>query len=92
MGVFGPDRQDNKLSITNLNELNELEALGIIRAEDYILDLDINFVFDVRLILDVHTIAFGELYEWSGKWRTVDTNIGIAKEKIPFATNDMRNK
>jgi hypothetical protein len=33
MGVFGPDRHENILGITNLNELNAQEALGIIRAE-----------------------------------------------------------
>lgn len=85
MGVFDPDRHENILGITDIDELNAQEALGIIRAEEAILDLDLDFVFDVKLVLDIHTIAFGHLYEWAGKWRTEGTNIGIDKEKIPYA-------
>lgn len=85
MGVFDPDRHDNILGITDLNELNAQEALGIIRAEDAILDLPLDFVFDVKLVLDIHITAFGHLYEWAGKWRTEGTNIGIDKEKVPYA-------
>ncbi|MGZ3854086.1 MAG: Fic/DOC family protein [Flavisolibacter sp.] len=85
MGVFDPDRHENILGITNLDELNVQEALGIIRAEEFILDLPLDFVFDVKLVLDIHTIAFGHLYSWAGKWRTEGTNIGIDKEKVPYA-------
>lgn len=85
MGVFDPDRHDNILGITDWDELNAQEALGIIRAEEAILDLPLDFVFDVKLVLDIHTTAFGHLYEWAGKWRTEGTNIGIDKEKVPYA-------
>jgi len=85
MGIFDPDRHDNLLNIVDLDQLNEYEALGVIRAENYILDLDIDFVFDTRLILDIHVLVFGELYDWAGKWRTQDTNIGILKERVPYA-------
>ena len=92
MGVFDPDRHDNKLNITDINELNEREALGIIRAEDYILDIDIDFIFDSKLVLDIHIIAFGELYDWAGKWRTEGTNIGIDKECIPYTMAEYANQ
>jgi len=82
MGVFDPDRHENKLNITDISQLNLFEAKGILRAEEFILDLDIEFVFDVWLILNIHTIAFGELFVWAGKWRTEGTNIGIEKEKV----------
>lgn len=85
MGVFDPDKHDNILGITDLDLLYENEALGIIRAQQYILDLDANFVFDSRLILDLHHIVFGNLYLWAGKWRNVVTNIGIDVGKIPYA-------
>ena len=85
MGVFDPDRHDNILGITDLDELNAQEALGIIRAEEFILDLPIDFVFDIRLVLDIHIISFGHLYQWAGRWRTEGTNIGIDKEHVPYA-------
>lgn len=85
MGVFDPDRHDNILGITDIDELNEQEALGVIRAEEFILDLPVDFIFDVMLVLDIHTTAFGHLYEWAGKWRSEGTNIGIDKENIPYA-------
>ena len=59
--------------------------MGIIRAEEFILDLSLDFVFDAKLVLDIHTTAFGHLYEWAGGWRTEGTNIGIDKEKVPYA-------
>src|ERR1700722_9178791 len=85
MGVFDPDRHDNILGITNLTLLNKYEALGIIKAQEYIFDLNIDFVFDSKLILDIHRVAFEELYEWAGKWRNQVTNIGIAPSKVPYA-------
>ena len=73
MGVFDPDRHENILGITNLDELNAQEALGIIRAEEFILDLHLDFVFDRNLVLTIHITAFGHLYEWAGKWRKEGT-------------------
>jgi len=59
--------------------------LGIIKAQEYIFDIDVDFVFDSRLILDIHYKVFGDLYEWAGKWRDIVTNIGIRPQKIPYA-------
>lgn len=85
MGAFDPDRHDNKLGIEDLDKLNQLEATGIIEAEYYVLDLETDFVFDSRLIIDIHCIVFGEIYDWAGKWRTEGTNIGIPISQIPYA-------
>jgi hypothetical protein len=52
MGVFDPDKHENLLGITDLDMLYEREALGIIRAQQYILDLDTDFIFDRQLILN----------------------------------------
>jgi len=85
MGVFDSDKHDNLLGITDLDMLYEKEALGIIRAQQYILDLDTDFIFDRQLILNLHRIVFGDLYAWAGKWRNIGTNIGIEAGKIPYA-------
>jgi hypothetical protein len=42
MGIFDPDRHDNILGIADWDELNAQEALGIIRAEEFILDLPLD--------------------------------------------------
>jgi cell filamentation protein len=65
MGVYDPDKHDNLLGITDLDKLYEVEAEGVLRAQQYILDLDTDFVFDNRLILDLHQMVFGDLYEWA---------------------------
>ncbi|WP_162276866.1 Fic/DOC family protein [Mucilaginibacter pedocola] len=85
MGIFDPDRHDNLLGITDLAHLNELEALGILRAQEFILDLDLDLVFDTKLIIDIHKAVFTGLYDWAGKWRSQVTNIGIAPQKVPYA-------
>jgi cell filamentation protein len=85
MGVFDPDKHDNLLGITDLDMLYEKEALGIIRAQQYILDVDTDFIFDRQLILNLHQIVFGDIYAWAGKWRDIGTNIGIEAGKIPYA-------
>ena len=81
MGVFDPDRHENIPGLTDLNEIYAQEALGIIRAEEFIIDLETDVVFDVSLILKIHRIAFHHLYDWAGKWQNQGTNIGIEKEK-----------
>ena len=88
MGVFDPDRHENIQGLTDLNEIYAQEALGIIRAEEFIIDLETDVVFDVSLILKIHRIAFHHLYEWAGKWRNQRTNIGIEKEKIPYSITE----
>ncbi len=85
MGVFDPNGHDNLLGITDLGELNEREAAGFLRAQEHLLDLDLDEPVDARLLLHLHRLAFGGLYEWAGKWRTEGTNIGIDAASIPFA-------
>ena len=85
MGIFDPDRHDNFLGIENIDELNVQEALGILRAEEFLLDCPLDFTFSIDYILQLHTVAFGHLYEWAGKWRNEGTNMGIEQWKIPNA-------
>jgi cell filamentation protein len=85
MGVFDPDKHDNLLGLTELDKIYEMEAIGLLRAQQHLLDLNIDFVFDTRLILDIHKIVFGGLYDWAAKWRTIVTNIGIEPVKVPYA-------
>lgn len=67
-----PFPDENLLGITDNDLLNEYEAKGVGLAELEIYQLDIDDKIDSELILKLHKIAFGELYDWAGKWRKID--------------------
>jgi cell filamentation protein len=71
-----PYPDDNKLGITDKNLINEFEAKGITLAEHFVFGLESDTSISSKLILEIHSIAFSELYDWAGKWRTTDVIVG----------------
>jgi cell filamentation protein len=71
-----PFPDDNLLGLTDKNIINEYEAKGLASAELFIFELDSEDKISTSLILDIHKIAFAQLYEWAGKWRTTLVNVG----------------
>lgn len=71
-----PSSEDNLLGISDKNIINEFEAKGIAAAELFIFELDTETILSAQLILKIHRIAFAELYEWAGKWRTINVIVG----------------
>jgi len=71
-----PFPDDNLLGLTDKNLINEYDAKGITQAELFVFGLDTEIEISTTLILDIHKNAFGELYHWAGKWRTVNVTIG----------------
>ena len=71
-----PSADENKLGLTEKNLINEYEAKGIAAAELFVFGLDSDTPFSTQLILEIHTIAFTELYDWAGKWRTTQVVVG----------------
>ncbi len=71
-----PSPDENKLGLTDKNLINEYEAKGIAKAELYVLELDSDVILSTQLICDIHRIAFSELYDWAGKWRTTSVVVG----------------
>lgn len=71
-----PPTEDNKLGLTDKNRINECEAKGIAAAELFVFGLDSNTLFSTQLLLEIHRIAFGELYDWAGKWRATQVAVG----------------
>ena len=71
-----PSPDDNKLRLTDKNRINEYEAKGIAAAELFIFGLDSDIQFWTQLLLEIHRIAFEELYDWVGKWRTTQVTVG----------------
>ena len=39
-------------------------------------------LLDDRYLRDLHAAMFGEVWEWAGRYRTVETNIGVAPHRI----------
>jgi len=71
-----PSPEDNKLGLTDKNVINEIEAKGIASAELFVFGLDSETNISTTLLLEIHNIAFSELYEWAGKWRTTNVIVG----------------
>jgi len=63
----------NKGDITNLEALQRAEEEGLARAYEVLLsEVRIDTLLTCELLRHVHHRIFGDLYEWSGKWRTVN--------------------
>jgi cell filamentation protein len=78
-----PAPDDNLLGLTDKNTINEHEAKGIAAAELYVFQLDTEVNISPSLILDVNKIAFGELYDWAGKWRNISVLVGQLQPPLP---------
>jgi cell filamentation protein len=71
-----PSPDDNKLDLTDKNLINEYEAKGIAAAELFVFELDSETEISTQLLLEIHKIAFSELYNWAGTWRTTTVTVG----------------
>ncbi len=71
-----PSPDDNKLDLTDKNLINEHEAKGIAASELFVFQLDSETEISTQLLLEIHSIAFSELYDWAGSWRTTTVTVG----------------
>src|SRR5438105_377750 len=71
-----PSTDNNKLGLSDKSLINEYEAKGIAAAELFVFGLDSDIQFSTQLLLEIHRIAFSELYDWAGKWRTTQVAVG----------------
>jgi cell filamentation protein len=78
-----PSAEDNFLNLTDKNAINEQEARGIATAELYVFGLDTETIISTNIILDIHKIAFSNLYDWAGKWRTTNIHVGQLEPPEP---------
>ena len=73
---YTPPTDDNRAGITSRELLNLYEAAGVARAELVLQQLEEDAILDITFLLQLHRTAFGELYEWAGKWRTLEVQVG----------------
>ena len=78
-----PGPEDNKLNLSDKDQINEIEAEGLIKAELFTFDLDESVEISVQLLLEIHRIAFEKLYDWAGKWRQIDVKVGKIEPPPP---------
>ena len=76
MGHYTDAPEDNLLGLSDRSLLDEAEAEGIIRAENYLYDLPEDTDFTAALLLDLHRAAFGRMYEWAGQYWRSNPNVG----------------
>ncbi len=82
---------DNKLGISDKNEINRLEAEGFVNAYIFIGELEIEQIsLDIYLLLDIHKIAFEKLYDWAGKFREREVSVSsISLTSYPKIREEM---
>lgn len=70
--------------ITLLSELNELEQANITKAiRRYLMGRTKNWdIGDPLILRKIHTDMFSDVWEWAGRFRKSDKNIGVAREQI----------
>ena len=78
-----PSPDDNKLGLADKNLINEHEAKGLATSELYVFGLDSETQFSTQLILEIHRIAFTDLYDWAGSWRTTQVVVGQLEPPQP---------
>lgn len=71
-----PAPDENKLGLLDKNLINQFEAKGIAAAELFVLQLESDIQISTKLLLEIHRIAFAELYDWAGSWRTTMVTVG----------------
>ncbi len=63
----------NKLGISDLHTLQVLEERALAKAYETLLtEVRVDTRLTAELILHIHRRIFGELFDWAGRWRTVN--------------------
>jgi Fic-DOC domain mobile mystery protein B len=68
--------------ITTRNELNLAEQTNILAGRAWALKSRVAITSETYL-KRLHVNMFGDVWSWAGKWRTVETNIGVLPHEIP---------
>ena len=73
---------ENKLGITDSDEMDKAEAEALIKATDVIFhEFDARHCFTADDIRHMHKVWLGDIYEWAGQYR----HVNISKGDFSFA-------
>ena len=67
--------KETKQGIIPRSQLLPLEAEGVARGLEFV-GAGEAFPITSQAILNLHEVAFGPIFDWAGKWRTVDVTFG----------------
>jgi Fic-DOC domain mobile mystery protein B len=74
--------------ITYRSELNAAEQRNIYQAEDWAFARRREFLTD-KFVKELHRRMLGDVWQWSGKFRATERNIGIPHYEIPMAVRQL---
>lgn len=77
--------------ISNRDQLNELEFANISRAlaDRYWQRLSTNEILDDLVLRQLHSAMFSNVWEWAGKYRTTEKNIGCDSREISVRVREL---
>lgn len=77
--------------ISNRDQLNELEFANISRAlaDRYWQGLPTNEILDELVLRQLHKAMFSNVWEWAGKYRTTEKNIGCDSREISVRVREL---
>jgi Fic-DOC domain mobile mystery protein B len=71
--------------ISTMGELNEYEALNILRAKDWAFDsrtMKLTNPLDESYVRELHQRMFGEVWKWAGTYRKHEVSVGCDPREI----------
>ena len=75
--------------ITTQNDLNEWEAANIVKAREWLYSARLDDVLDEGFCLELHRCMFCDTWNWAGKFRRSDKNIGSDWRSIAVALRNL---
>ncbi|MCC7303685.1 MAG: mobile mystery protein B [Bacteroidia bacterium] len=80
-------------SIRTREELNRCEHLNIQEALEWTLgkNFDEEELLSEQFTRDIHRRMFGSVWEWAGKFRRSDTNLGVNWKQIPVQLRQLND-
>ena len=69
--------------ITNVGELNEWEYANILRGQKWAFGRRRKNILSEDFIRTLHKKMFGDIWDWAGRYRKSDKNIGVPAYTIP---------
>lgn len=77
--------------VATRSDLNEVEAANVASGYDWLFGqrLSISDITDIGIVQKLHRRMFSDVWEWAGRFRTTNLNIGIPWFEITEATKQL---